>query len=44
MERRFFGTDGIRGKANADPMSAAVALRVGQAAGRHFRRGSHRHK
>ena len=42
--RRLFGTDGIRGKANADPMTAETALRLGQAAGLRFTRGSHRHR
>ena len=42
--KRFFGTDGIRGKANTVPMTAEVALRVGMAAGRIFRRGNHRHR
>ncbi len=42
--RRLFGTDGIRGTANADPMTAEVALRLGQAAGLLFTRGSHRHR
>jgi phosphoglucosamine mutase len=41
--RRLFGTDGIRGKANSDPMTAETALRLGQAAGIMFVRGSHRH-
>ncbi len=44
MGRKFFGTDGIRGRVNASAMTAAMALRVGQAAGRHFQRGDHRHK
>ncbi len=35
-ERAYFGTDGIRGKANAHPMTAEVALRVGLAAGKLF--------
>ena len=35
-ERRYFGTDGIRGRANSHPMTAEVALRVGLAAGRLF--------
>ncbi|MBU1385734.1 MAG: phosphoglucosamine mutase [Alphaproteobacteria bacterium] len=35
-ERRYFGTDGIRGRANTHPMTAEVALRVGLAAGRLF--------
>jgi phosphoglucosamine mutase len=42
--RHLFGTDGIRGKANSEPMTAGVALRLGQAAGLMFTRGSHRHR
>jgi phosphoglucosamine mutase len=42
--RRLFGTDGIRGRANTDPMTAEVALRLGQAAGLMFTRGEHRHR
>jgi phosphoglucosamine mutase len=42
--RRLFGTDGIRGTANADPMTAEMALKLGQAAGLLFTRGSHRHR
>jgi phosphoglucosamine mutase len=42
--RKLFGTDGIRGKANAAPMDAATALRLGQAAGSFFNRGNHRHR
>ncbi len=42
--RRLFGTDGIRGTANIDPMTAETALRLGQAAGIMFVRGSHRHR
>lgn len=44
MARKFFGTDGIRGLTNQAPMTADVALRVGQAAGAHFLRGDHRHR
>ena len=44
MSRRFFGTDGIRGRTNTSPMTAEMAMRVGMAAGRHFMRGSHRHR
>ncbi len=43
-DRRLFGTDGIRGTANAEPMTAEMALRLGQAAGLLFVRGSHRHR
>jgi phosphoglucosamine mutase len=42
--RRLFGTDGIRGTANSEPMTAGMALRLGQAAGLWFTRGSHRHR
>lgn len=44
MDRKYFGTDGIRGTANAAPMTADIALRVGMAAGEHFTRGDHRHR
>jgi phosphoglucosamine mutase len=44
MTRKLFGTDGIRGLANVEPMTAETALRVGMAAGRMFMRGDHRHK
>ena len=44
MSRKYFGTDGIRGKANTGHMTAETALRVGMAAGRVFRRGDHRHR
>lgn len=43
MTRKLFGTDGIRGTANLDPMTAETALKLGMAAGRHFTRGNHRH-
>ena len=43
MARKLFGTDGIRGKANMEPMTAETALRVAMAAGRRFTRGDHRH-
>jgi len=44
MSRKYFGTDGIRGKANSGAMTAETALRVGMAAGRYFTRGEHRHR
>jgi phosphoglucosamine mutase len=44
MARKFFGTDGIRGRTNLAQMTAEIALRVGQAAGAHFLRGDHRHR
>lgn len=43
MARKLFGTDGIRGKANQEPMTAETALRVAMAAGHRFTRGDHRH-
>ena len=43
--RKLFGTDGVRGKANTYPMTAEMALRLGAAAGRYFRRdGSSAHR
>ncbi|MCH7861626.1 phosphoglucosamine mutase [Sphingomonas sp. NPDC092331] len=44
MARKYFGTDGIRGATNLSPMTAAMAMKVGMAAGAHFRRGDHRHR
>jgi phosphoglucosamine mutase len=44
MAREFFGTDGIRGRANASLLTAELAMKVGQAAGRHFLRGEHKHR
>lgn len=41
--RRLFGTDGVRGLANTDPMTADTAMRIGMAAGHSFIRGDHRH-
>jgi phosphoglucosamine mutase len=45
LGRKLFGTDGVRGTANIAPMTAEMALRIGAAAGRYFRRdkaGVHR--
>ncbi len=44
MTRKYFGTDGIRGLTNTPPMTAEVAMKVGQAAGLKFLRGSHKHR
>ena len=44
MTRKFFGTDGIRGRTNDGVMTATTAMRMGQAAGNYFRRGGHRHR
>ncbi len=43
MARKYFGTDGIRGRANGT-ITPELALKVGQAAGLIFRRGEHRHR
>jgi phosphoglucosamine mutase len=43
MVRKYFGTDGIRGRANGT-ITPELALKVGQAAGLIFRRGDHRHR
>ncbi|MGH6941250.1 phosphoglucosamine mutase [Hypericibacter sp.] len=44
MTRKLFGTDGIRGKANTEPVTAMTALKLAMAAGAEFTRGSHRHR
>jgi len=44
MIRKIFGTDGIRGTANVEPMTAETALKVGMAAGLHAIRGNYRHR
>ncbi|THD82273.1 phosphoglucosamine mutase [Aliigemmobacter aestuarii] len=45
MSRKLFGTDGVRGRANDYPMTAEMALKLGAAAGRFFRRdGSPGHR
>ena len=44
MSRSLFGTDGVRGRANSDPMTAEVAMRIGMAAGQVFKRGGHRNR
>ncbi|MGH1367519.1 MAG: phosphoglucosamine mutase [Maritimibacter sp.] len=45
MAEKLFGTDGVRGLANTHPMTAEMALKLGAAAGRHFRRdGSTSHR
>jgi len=42
MSRKLFGTDGVRGRANAYPMNAEMALKLGAAAGRYFRQDNSR--
>jgi phosphoglucosamine mutase len=43
-ERKIFGTDGVRGLANAGAMTPESILRLGMAVGRYFRNGEHRHR
>jgi phosphoglucosamine mutase len=44
MSRKYFGTDGVRGKANSGAMTADLVLKIGMAAGNLYRRGNHRHR
>jgi phosphoglucosamine mutase len=44
MGRKLFGTDGVRGLANVEPITAETALKLALAAGAHFTRGQHRHR
>ena len=44
MARKYFGTDGIRGATNQGAMTAAMAMKVGMAAGAYFLRGDHKHR
>ena len=43
MNRNFFGTDGVRGRANSEPIRPTTVLRLAMAAGQRFHRGNHRH-
>lgn len=44
MSEKLFGTDGVRGQANSWPMTAEMALKLGAAAGRYFRRDQQEHR
>jgi phosphoglucosamine mutase len=44
MTRKFFGTDGIRGRTNTSTLTPEIAMKAGMAAGRIFTRGEHRHR
>ncbi|MFQ5438790.1 MAG: phosphoglucosamine mutase, partial [Paracoccaceae bacterium] len=44
MTRALFGTDGVRGRANAYPMTGEVAMRLGSAVGRYFRHDRQEHR
>ncbi len=44
MSRKYFGTDGIRGAVNEGALTPDMALKIGLAAGKVFRRGDHVHR
>ncbi len=44
MEKRLFGTDGLRGRVNDYPMTPEIVMRLGLAAGQVLRNGGRRHK
>jgi phosphoglucosamine mutase len=44
MNRKFFGTDGIRGRTNSPSLTPEIAMKAGMAAGRIFTHGDHRHR
>ncbi len=44
MSRKYFGTDGIRGRVNSAALTPGVVMRAGMAAGKLFTRGDHRHR
>lgn len=44
MSRKYFGTDGIRGKANAWPITPEIAMKAAMSVGLAFRKGGHRHR
>ena len=44
IKRKYFGTDGVRGLANAFPMTPDIALKLGAAAGSHFRKDQKQHR
>jgi len=43
MARKLFGTDGVRGTANIEPMTPETALKVAMAVGECFHNGTHKH-
>src|SRR5271167_2727158 len=43
MTRRLFGTDGVRGTANVEPMTPETALKIAMAVGECFHNGNHKH-
>jgi phosphoglucosamine mutase len=43
MARKLFGTDGVRGTANIEPMTPETALKIAMAVGECFHNGNHKH-
>ncbi len=43
IKKKYFGTDGIRGKANSSSMNAELAINIGMATAEFFTRGKHKH-
>ena len=44
MTRKYFGTDGVRGRANIGAMTPDIVMKIGMAVGQLYRRGGHRHR
>ena len=44
MTRKYFGTDGVRGRANIGAMAPDIVMKIGMAVGQLYRRGGHRHR
>lgn len=44
VQRRYFGTDGVRNRANEGSMTPDAILKLAIAAGKYFINGSHRHR
>ena len=44
MTRKYFGTDGVRGRANIGAMAPDIVMKIGMAVGQLYRRGRHRHR
>ena len=44
MNKKLFGTDGVRGVANIHPMTTEMAMQLGRAAAYVFKQGDKRHR
>ena len=44
MTKKYFGTDGVRGRANIDPVTPDIMLKLALAAGQYFQTGDHQHR